>query len=67
MSAESKVVLSLTIRDAALAVGLSDDVIRAAISRGELTARYLTATKPVIEVTELTRWLKASPTERWAS
>lgn len=67
MSAEPKVVLALTIRDAALAVGYSDDVIRAAIGRGELTARYATSTKPVIEVDELKRWLKTSPTERWAS
>jgi hypothetical protein len=58
--------LALTIAEAAEAVGYSDDVIRAAMKRGELQASYAN-TKPVIRVTELTRWLESLPSERGAS
>jgi hypothetical protein len=59
--------LALTITEAATATGYSDDVIRAALGRGELVPRYGTKSKPVIPVTELQRWLDSLPTERWAS
>lgn len=66
MSAD-KIRLALTITEAADATGYSDDVIRAALGRGELTPRYGTKSKPVITIVELTRWLESLPTERWAS
>lgn len=66
MSAAREVTrLAYTITEAAAAVGLSDDVIRAALRRGELTPAYLTGSKPVIEADELKRWIKSAPTEPW--
>lgn len=55
--------LAYSINDAARVVGYSDDVIRAALRRGDLRGRYGTRTKPVIEATELERWLASLPTE----
>ena len=54
--------IALTIKDAAAAVGVSADVIRAAIKRGDLIANYPTS-RPVIRVAELDEWLKRRPTE----
>jgi hypothetical protein len=62
---DEKYRLALTITEAAQATGYSDDVIRAALGRGELTPRYGTKSKPVIPTDELKRWLNSLPTERW--
>lgn len=56
------VVLALPLPAAALASGYSEDVLRLAIRRGDLTARYAN-TKPVIRLAELDEWLAALPTE----
>lgn len=54
--------LSLSINEAAEAVGYSDKVIRQAIATGDLIARYGTGTKPVIRIADLDAWLLARPT-----
>lgn len=53
--------LAYTIAEAAEAVGVSTDVIRRAIRRGDLVASYITS-RPVIAVSELEAWIAAAPT-----
>lgn len=53
---------SLTINEAAESVGISDKVIREAIATGDLIARYVTKTKPVILLEDLRAWVAAAPT-----
>lgn len=55
--------IALTITEAAEAVGVSDTVIRAAIKRGDIPVRYPTS-RPVIDVDDLSAWVKSLPTER---
>lgn len=56
--------LAYPLPEAAEQVGYSDEILRKAIRRGELTASYGTGRKPVIRATELLRWLDALPTEK---
>lgn len=58
--------LAYRVQDAAKVAGVSPNVIRAAIKRGDLIARYPT-TYPVIEREELQDWLKSRPTEKPSS
>ena len=51
-----------TIQDAADLAGVSKEVIRAHIKRGNLTARY-PSTRPVILAAELDEWLNNLPTD----
>lgn len=51
-----------TIQDAADLAGVSKEVIRAHIKRGNLTARY-PSTRPVILAAELDEWLTNLPTD----
>lgn len=60
MSAPAK--FAFTIQEAAAAYGVSADVIRAHIKRGELAARYPTS-RPVIDAEELASWFAALPSE----
>jgi hypothetical protein len=55
-------VLALPLPAAASAAGYSVDVLRLAITRGDLTARYANS-KPVIRVADLDQWLANLPTE----
>jgi excisionase family DNA binding protein len=55
--------LAYTITEAAEACGVSHDVIRRAIAKGSIVARYPTA-RPVIPVDELRDWIESAPTER---
>lgn len=58
------ITLALSYDDAATAVGLSSaKLIRQAVRDGFLVPTYLNS-KPVIQVTELTRWLETQPSER---
>lgn len=59
MSAPVK--LALSVREAADATGYSHDVISRAIKSNDLIARYANS-KPVIQVTELEKWLQNLPT-----
>ena len=55
--------VAYTIKDAATAAGVSQDVIRRAIRSGDLVANYPTS-RPVILRTELEAWIAATPTEK---
>ena len=57
--------LAYTIPEAALAVSVSTDTIRAAIRRGDLAPRYV-GRKAIIPASELDAWLHALPSERVA-
>lgn len=57
--------LAYTIKEAAQAYGVSQDVIRAHIAKGDLIARY-PSTRPVIASDELDQWFQSLPTERTA-
>ena len=52
--------LAYTISDAAVAVGVSERVIRRALASGDLTAKYVTS-RPVILADELRAWVEAAP------
>lgn len=52
--------LAFTIQEAAAAYGVSADVIRAHIKRGNLAARYPTS-RPIIDADELANWFAALP------
>ena len=54
--------VAYNVKDAASVAGVSQDVIRAAIKRGDLIAHYPTS-RPVILRAELEEWLKSTPTE----
>lgn len=58
--------LAYRVQDAAEVAGVSPNVIRAAIKRGDLVARYPT-TYPVVEHQELQEWLQSRPTEKPAN
>lgn len=51
---------AFTIQEAAAAYGVSADVVRAHIKRGELAARYPTS-RPIIDAAELDNWFNALP------
>ena len=53
--------LSVSFPRAAEITGYSVAVIRRAVDKGELTARYRT-TRPVIEWSELQAWIHTAPT-----
>lgn len=53
--------LAYTYAEAAEATGYSERVIRRAVDACDLVARYAN-TKPVIEASELERWLQSLPT-----
>lgn len=55
--------ISLTLADAAAAVGVSRKVIQRAVSDGSLVARYPTSW-PVVTVDELRDWVETLPTHR---
>ena len=54
--------ISLSIPDAAAAVGYSETVLKEAINRGDLVPRYEN-TKGVIPADELLDWVKSLPPE----
>lgn len=54
--------LSYSIEQAAEATGYSQTVIRRALTRGDLSARYANR-KPVILASELQDWLTSLPSE----
>ncbi|GAA3699385.1 hypothetical protein GCM10022377_10480 [Zhihengliuella alba] len=54
--------IAYTVEQAASAVGVSKDIIRAHIKRGNLVARY-PSSRPIISAQELGDWLEALPTE----
>jgi hypothetical protein len=53
--------ISYTYAEAAEACGVSKDVIRGAVRRGDLVAHYPTA-RPVILADDLRDWMTATPT-----
>lgn len=55
--------IAYTIQDASRVVGTSESVIRAAIKRGDLAARY-PSSRPIIEASELRTWVEHLPSER---
>lgn len=58
--------VAYTITDAALAAGVSDSVIRRALAKGDLVARYRTS-RGVILRSDIEDWLVSAPTERSVS
>jgi len=60
MSDEKK---AYTFKGAAEAYGVSQDVIRAHVEKGNLIARY-PSTRPVIAAAELEEWFNSLPSER---
>lgn len=54
--------LAYTYADAAVATGVSIDVIRRAVRVGDLIPSYPTS-RPVLMVEELTEWLRSRPNE----
>lgn len=54
---------AFNVQQAAELCGVSADVIRRAIARGDLIAIYPTS-RPIIKATELDTWLDRLPTER---
>lgn len=54
--------IAYTIPDAAEACGVSETVLKEAITAGDITRRYPTS-KPVIEADELREWVKSLPLE----
>lgn len=58
--------ISMGVRDAAAAAGVSEDTIRAAVREGSLVAHWVgaKATKPVIRAVELDAWIASLPTQR---
>lgn len=54
--------LAYTYAEAAVAVGLSKDTLRAAVRRNDLVAVY-SGSKPLIVIEELRRWLQSLPQE----
>lgn len=66
IAADAAARISYTIPQAALAVGCSVDVIRAAVRTGQLTPRYITKALRVIRADELVAWVESAPTERTA-
>lgn len=54
--------LGFTVQEAAASCGVSADVIRAHIKRGNLAARYPTS-RPIIDAEELKAWFQALPSE----
>ena len=64
--------VSFSYETAALATGLSTDVIRRAVRMGDLAVKYpqiegKALAKPVIERAELERWIAAGKDERGAA
>lgn len=64
--------VSFSYETAALATGLSADVIRRAVRNGDLGVKYVeiqgrAIAKPVIERAELERWISAGTDERGAA
>jgi hypothetical protein len=64
--------VSFSYESAALATGLSENVIRRAVNAGDLAVRYVQVkgrniSKPVIERAELERWISSGADERVAS
>lgn len=55
--------ISYSVQEAAAAVGLSPDSLRAAIRSGDLVAKYPTA-RPVILHDDLYEWINAAPSRR---
>lgn len=69
MSAPTITPVSYSYESAALATGLSVSIIRAAARSGDLALRYVriagrVTTKPVIERSELERWVAEGSMER---
>lgn len=60
MSTETK--KAYTAQEAAKSYGVSADTIRAAIKRGDLTAKYPTS-RPIIGADEMNSWFEALPSE----
>jgi hypothetical protein len=58
--------LGYTIKGAAEAYSVSQDVIRAHIEKGNLIARY-PSSRPVIAAAELEEWFQSLPSERPAA
>lgn len=55
--------ISYTYAEAAEAVGVSKDVIRRAVAKGDLAPRYITS-RPVLLADDLREWVAAAPSER---
>ncbi|MEA5453253.1 helix-turn-helix domain-containing protein [Sinomonas sp. JGH33] len=53
---------AFNVQQAAELCGVSPDVIRRAIARGDLIARY-PSSRPIVEASELDTWLDRLPTE----
>ena len=53
---------AFTVQEAAKSYGVSTDTIRAAIKRGDLSAKYPTS-RPVISAEELRAWFDGLPSE----
>lgn len=51
-----------TVQEAAKTYGVSTDTIRAALKRGDLSAKYPTS-RPIIGAKELENWFNALPDE----
>lgn len=54
--------LAYTYQEAAAAVGVSVDIIRRAVARGDLVPRY-PSSRPVLPASEMQAWLEHLPTE----
>lgn len=55
--------ISMNIRQAAEATGVSVEIIRRAIEKGDLVPRYPSA-RPVLMTEEVRDWVDSRPTER---
>lgn len=53
---------AFNVQEAAALCGISADVVRAAIRRGDLIAKY-PSSRPIILAAELDTWLERLPTE----
>ncbi len=60
MSATETAKKAYTVQEAAVAYGVSPDVIRAHIKAGSLVARYPTS-RPIVGAEELNDWFEALP------
>lgn len=58
--------IAYTIKAASVATHIGQDVIRAAIRCGDLTAHYI-GVKAIIRGADLDEWIETLPTERQAS
>lgn len=56
--------IAYTLKEAAIATGISTTLIRAAVKRNYLTASYI-GTKPVFTAEELHRWVSSLPEAPW--